>query len=84
MAVSTQGLKVGWVIVKTITIYVVYVQLADVYWLEVAVLAVVLLVDCVRVLAFDDVTSINREASVSTGSRRHSTVSKFNFSRTTD
>jgi len=84
VAVSTQGLKVGWVIVKAITVYVVYVQLTDVYWLEVAVLAVVLLMDCVWVLALDDVTSVNSEASVSTGSRRHSTVSKFNFSRTTD
>jgi hypothetical protein len=63
---------------------VVYVKLADVYWLEVTVLAVIFFVDCVWVLALDDVASINREASVSTGSRRHSTVSKFNFNRTTD
>ncbi len=84
VAVSTQGLKVGWVIVKAVTVYVVYVQLADVYWLEVAVLAVVLLVDCVWVLALDDVASVNREAPVSTGSRRHSTVSEFDFNRATD
>jgi hypothetical protein len=54
------------------------------YWLEVTVLAVVLLVDCVWVLALDDVASVNREASVSTGSRRHSTVSEFDFNRATD
>ena len=62
VAVSTQGLKVGWVIVKAVTVYVVYVRLTDVYWFELAVLAVVLLVDCVWVLALDDVTSVNREA----------------------
>ena len=48
MAVSTEGLQVGWVIVKAITVYVVYVQLTDVYWLEVTLLAVVLAVDVVR------------------------------------
>jgi len=46
----------------------VYVKLADVYWLEVAVLAVILLVDCVWVLALDDVASIDSKASESTGS----------------
>jgi hypothetical protein len=48
VAVSTQGLQVGWVIVKAVTVYVVYVQLADVYWLEVTLLAVVLTVSVVR------------------------------------
>ena len=48
MAVSTEGLKVGWVIVKAVTVYVVYIQLADMYWLEVTLLAVVLAVSVVR------------------------------------
>ena len=48
MAVSTEGLKVGWVIVKAVTVYVVYVQLADVYWLEVTLLTVVFAVRVVR------------------------------------
>jgi hypothetical protein len=48
VAVSTQGLKVGWVIVKAITVYVVYVQLRDMYWLEVTLLAVVLAVSVIR------------------------------------
>jgi len=48
VAVSTEGLKVGWVIVKAVTVYVVYVQLADMYWLEVTMLAVVLAVSVVR------------------------------------
>ena len=48
VAVSTEGLQVGWIIVKAVTVYVVYVQLTDVYWLEVTLFAVVLAVDVVR------------------------------------
>jgi hypothetical protein len=47
VAVSTEGLQVGWVIVKAITVYVVYVQLTDMHWLEVALLAVLLAVSVV-------------------------------------
>jgi len=47
VAVSTQGLQVGWVIVKAVTVYVVYIQLTDVYWPEVALLAVLLTVSVV-------------------------------------
>ena len=48
VAVSTEGLQVGWIIIKAVTVYVVYIQLADVYWLEVAFLAVLLAVSVVR------------------------------------
>lgn len=48
MAVSTQGLKVGWVIIKAVTVYVVYVQLADVYWPEATLLAVLLTMSVIR------------------------------------
>ena len=48
MAVGTQGLQVGWVIIKAVTVYVVYVQLADMHWLEVTFLAVLLAVSVVR------------------------------------
>jgi len=48
MAVSTEGLQVGWVIVKAVTVYMVYVQLTDVYWPEVTLLAVILTVCVVR------------------------------------
>ena len=48
VAVSTERSQVGWVIVKAITVNVVYVQLTDVYWLEVTFLAVVLTVSVVR------------------------------------
>ena len=66
MAVSTKGLKVGWVIVKAVAVYVVYVQLADVYWLEVTVLAVVLAISVVRRACLHLVHLIDGIATVST------------------
>jgi hypothetical protein len=62
----------------------VYVQLADVYWLEVTVLAVVLLVCCVWVLILVMgflVDSLTLVASTKGGCFF---VSKFDFSRATD
>ena len=66
VAVSTQGLKVGWVIVKAITVYVVYIQLRDVYWLEVTLFAVVLAVDVVRRACLHLVNLVDGIASVPT------------------
>ena len=66
VAVSTQGLQVGWVIVKAITVYVVYIQLADMYWLEVAVLAVVFTVCVVRGTSLHLVNLVYGIAPVST------------------
>ena len=66
VAVSTEGLQVGWVIVKAITVYVVYVQLTDVYWLEVTLLAVVLAVDVVRRTCLHLIDFVDSLATVST------------------
>jgi hypothetical protein len=66
VAVSTQGLQVGWVIVKAVTVYVVYVQLADVYWLEVTLLAVVLTVSVVRRTCLHLIDLVDGIATVST------------------
>ena len=66
MAVSTQGLKVGWVIVKAVAVYVVYVQLADVYWLEVTFLAVLFAVSVVRRTCLHLVDLVDSLATVST------------------
>lgn len=62
----------------------VNVELTDVDWDEGAVFTVVLLVDRVRVLALDDVASVDGVASISTGKGRHSAIAEFDFSRTTD
>jgi hypothetical protein len=66
VAVSTQGLQVGWVIVKAVTVYVVYVQLADVYWPEVTLLAVVLAVSVVRRTCLHLIDLVDGIATVST------------------
>jgi hypothetical protein len=66
VAVSTEGLKVGWVIVKAVAVYVVYIQLADMYWLEATVLAVVLAVSVVRRTYLHLVHLVDGIATVST------------------
>ena len=66
MAVSTEGLKVGWVIVKAVAVYVVYIQLADMYWLEATVLAVVFAVSVVRGTYLHLVHLVDGIATVST------------------
>ena len=66
VAVRTEGLKVGWIIIKAVTVYVVYIQLADVHWLEVTFLAVVLTVSVVRRACLHLVNLVDGIATVST------------------
>ena len=66
VAVSTEGLQVGWVIIKAITVYVVYIQLADMYWLKGTVFAVVFLIHRIRIDRFVMVSFIDRLAFIST------------------
>jgi hypothetical protein len=63
---------------------VVNVELTDVYWLEVAVLAVVLLVDCVWVSILDDGALVDCIAPVLTGNGLKSAVTYLDFCRSTD
>jgi hypothetical protein len=63
---------------------VVYVKLADMHWLEVTVLAVVLLVDCVRVGVLVDGFLVDSLALVSSTERSCFGISKFDFGRATD
>lgn len=62
----------------------VNVKLATVYWLEVTVLAVVLLVDCVWVDQLCVITLPDLTAPVPTGKGRSVLVSDFNSCITTD
>jgi hypothetical protein len=63
---------------------VVNVELTNVDWLEVAVLAVVLLVDCVRVSVLVDGFLVDSLALVASTKGGCIFVSKFDFSRATD
>ena len=54
----------------------IHVELTDVDWLKVAVLAVVFLVNCIRVSALDNVSSVDRIASVAVADRQLC-ISKF-------
>ena len=84
MAVSTQSLKVRRVIIPTVTVYVVYIQLRDVYWLEVTVFAVILLVDCVWIGVLVDGFLVDSLTLVASTEGCCFGVSKFDFSRATD
>jgi hypothetical protein len=66
VAVRTEGLKVGWVIIKAVTVYVVYIQLRDVYWPEVTLLAVVLAVSVMRRTYLHLIHLVDGIATVST------------------
>jgi len=66
VAVRTQGLQVGWVIIKAVTVYVVYVQLTDVYWPEVTLLAVLLAVSVVGRTCLHLIDLVDGIATVST------------------
>jgi len=67
VAISTESLQVSRVVVPTVPVYVVYIQLTDMYWLEVAVLAVIFLVDCVWVDRLVVVSLIDSFTSIPTG-----------------
>ena len=49
MAVSTKSLQVYRIVIPTITVYVIYIKLTDMYWVKAAVFAVILLMGCVWV-----------------------------------
>ena len=66
VAVRTEGLKVGWVIVKAITVYVVYIQLADMYWLKGTVLTVIFTVSVIGRTGFHLIDLVDSLATVST------------------
>jgi hypothetical protein len=66
VAVSTEGLQVGWVIVKAITVYVVYIQLADVYWLKGTVFTVIFTVSVIGRTGFHLIDFVDSLTAVPT------------------
>jgi hypothetical protein len=49
VAISTERLQVRRVVVPPVPVDMIDVKLTDMYWLEVTLLAVIFLVDCIRV-----------------------------------
>jgi hypothetical protein len=84
VAVSTKSLQVRWVIVPPVTVYVVHIKLAGMHWVEPALLAVVLLMDCVWGDKFVIGFLIDCLALVFTVEANPFGVPHFDFSRTTD
>ena len=66
MAVSTQGLQVSRVIVATITVYVVYIELAAMSRNKAAMQAGILLMYCIWILVLLDVSFVDSLAAKAT------------------
>jgi hypothetical protein len=66
VAVSTQSLQVGWVIIKAVTVYVVYIQLTDMYWLEVTFFAMLFAIGVVGRACFHLVNLVDSFTTVPT------------------
>jgi len=66
VAVSTKGLQVSRVIVPTVTVYVIYVELAAMFRNKATMQAGIFLVDGIRILVLLDVSFIDCFAAVLT------------------
>jgi DMSO/TMAO reductase YedYZ heme-binding membrane subunit len=66
VAVSTQGLQISRIIVATVSVYVVYVELAAMFRNEPAMLTGILLVDGIWILVLLYVSFINSPATKAT------------------
>jgi hypothetical protein len=69
MAVSAKSLKVRWVVVPTITVFVVYIKLTDVYWYEPTLLTLCAFMSSVWILVVNDIAFVNSLASIPTRKR---------------
>jgi len=66
VAVSTKSLQISRVIVPTVTVYVVYVELASMFRYKATMQAGIFLVDGIRILVLLDVSFIDCFAAVLT------------------
>ena len=84
MAVGTQGLQISGVIVGTVTVYVVYVELAAMFRNEATVQASILFVQGVWILVLLDVSFIYSLAAITTSKSCVVLISGFYFGWTTN
>jgi hypothetical protein len=66
VAVSTQGLQIGWVVVPTITVYVVYIKLTSMFRYKATMQAGVFLVNGIWVLSLQTVAAVDFFAAIAT------------------
>ena len=69
MTVSAQSLQIRWVIIPPVTVFVVYIELTDVYWYEPTLLTFCTFMSSVWILVVNDVAFVNSLASVPTRKR---------------
>jgi hypothetical protein len=56
-----------WLIIPTVTVFVVYIKLTDVYWYESTLLTFSTFMSSVWILVVDDVAFVDSLASIPTG-----------------
>ena len=56
-----------WLIIPTVTVFVVYIKLTDVYWYEPTLLTFSTFMSSVWILVVDDVAFVDSLASIPTG-----------------
>ena len=66
MAVSAQSLQIVWLIIPPVTVFVVYIKLADVYWYEPTLLTFCAFMSSVWILVVNDIAFVNSLASIPT------------------
>jgi len=69
VAVSAQSLQIVWRIIPPVTVFVVYIKLADVYWYEPTLLTFCAFMFSVWVLVVNDIAFVNSLASIPTRKR---------------
>jgi hypothetical protein len=67
MTVSAKSLEIVWLIIPTVTVFVVYIKLTDVYWYESTLLTFSAFVLGVWILVVDDVAFVDSLTSIPTG-----------------
>jgi hypothetical protein len=66
VAVSAQSLQIVWLIIPPVTVFVVYIKLADVYWYEPTLLTFCAFMSSVWILVVNDIAFVNSLASIPT------------------
>ena len=49
MAVGTKGLKIVWIIILPVTVYMVYVELANMLWFEITMFTIIFFIKFIRI-----------------------------------
>jgi len=64
MAVGAKGLKVVWIIIIIVTVYVVNVKLASMLWFKITMLTIIFFIEFIRITKSPVIHFVGSSASV--------------------